>query len=157
MRTMHKVNLTAPELRSAANVAIERRIDSIRRGLNVQKHVESHSWNNWDGEINGAAAELAVAKYFNVHWDCGVGTFKAPDVGNFQVRSTIYPNGKLIFRPNDSPEDIFILVICDTPVYNIIGYISGSEAIECGRIDTKYGNKAWFVDQDFLKDIKDLL
>lgn len=152
-----KINLTAPELRVAANVAVERRIDSIRKGLNSQKHVDGHSWNCWDGEINGAAAELAVAKLFDVHWNCGVGTFKAPDVGSFQVRSTTYPNGKLIFRPNDSESDLFILVICDTPVYNIVGYIKGRDAMECGRVDTKFGNKAWFVDQEFLRNIKDLI
>lgn len=154
---MIKINLTAPELRVAANVAIERRIDSIRKGLNSEKHVEGHSWNCWDGEINGAAAELAVAKLFDVHWNCGVGTFKAPDVGGLQVRSTTYPNGKLIFRPNDNPEELYILVICDTPVYNIIGYLSGEDAMACGRVDTKYGKKAWFVDQEYLNDIRNLI
>jgi hypothetical protein len=96
---------------------------------------------------------MAVSKMLNVHWDHGVGTFKAPDVGNYQVRSTTYPNGKLIFRPNDNPQDIYILVVCDTPVYNVIGFIHGEDAMVVGDIDETHGAKAWFVPQGKLQDI----
>lgn len=153
---MIKVHLTAPELRSAATVAIERRIDSIKRGLDVKKHATKTSWNDWNHDINGAAAEMAVAKMLNVHWNHGVGTFKSPDVGDLQVRSTTYADGNLIVRPNDADESLYILVVCDTPVYNVIGFIGGADAKRVGTINEKFGAPAWFVPQSKLFDIEDL-
>jgi len=74
-------------------------------------------------DVEGAAAEMAVAKYFGVYWYPSVNSGKAADVKNFQVRSTNHKNGKLIVRENDEKNEQYILVTCNVQKFNIIGWI----------------------------------
>lgn len=60
--------------------------------------------------IIGAMGELAVAKVLGVPWEKHLNTFKAPDVGEFQVRARPQAYQELLFRPDDNPEEIYILV-----------------------------------------------
>ncbi len=64
--------------------------------------------------------EYALAKILGKPWEPRVNTFHAPDVGNLQVRSTIYTAGKLILRPGDPPGN-YVLVITQPPKFKIAG------------------------------------
>lgn len=61
--------------------------------------------------IIGALGELATAKVLGIPWEKSINTFKAPDVGGFQVRTATQSHQGMIFRPgDDNPDDIFICV-----------------------------------------------
>jgi len=147
------VILSHPEIYIAAQVGIMRNVASCQRDLPpVGRSAEAHNDAQWSMDINGAHAELAVAKAYNVYWNPSVRIGKATDVGRVQVRSTSRANGRLIKRPNDSDDDIFLLVHCKRPKFQLIGWLYGREA----KVERFYkpadqsGGEAWWVDADSL-------
>lgn len=133
-----------------ATVGVTRRIASLRRG-------ETNKVNNldfgWHSDIEGALAELALAKYLNVFWDGSVNTFKKPDAGGFQVRHTQYANGCLIVRAGDDPKQRYCLVTGTHPDYTICGWVQGEEAREDAFLrNPGESYQAWFVPQERLHD-----
>lgn len=138
---MNEVFLTGTELMVAALVGEMRRVTSIKEGYNKHKHAEK---SDWATDIDGASAELAFAKKRNIYWNASNRTFKDPDVGTWQVRSTTHTDGHLIIRPNDVYlAERFALVITDAPVYRIVGFITAGEA----RADKYWRGDAWWVPQ----------
>jgi hypothetical protein len=123
-----KVTLTPYELRMAATVGVNRRIDSIAKGVKDQIPLESIP--RWEIDVEGACAEVAVAKALGLFWDGSVGTFRRPDLhGRIQVRlcrNRRYPS--LVVRPKDNDSDIFVLVLGSAPNYEIVGMIEGGRA-----------------------------
>ena len=95
---MIPIILTQAEMWTACLVGLTRRLVSMRKGLDKYKHTP---FSNFQTDIEGAIAEQCFAKYTRQYWSCSVNSFKEPDVGEWQVRSTTYPSGHLIVRPND--------------------------------------------------------
>lgn len=104
-------------------------------GIRVRESIKNGNKDKAEGrqadrlryDIVGCCCEIAAAKALKVEWVPTVNTFKAPDVGGFQVRGTEWPNGKLVFRPGDYEDDTFILVTgCDLE-YNVWGWMTGYE------------------------------
>jgi len=145
------VVLSEDEMYRAAKVGCHRRIASIFARREDNKRTTKDPWQT---DIEGAAAELAFAKYLGVEWNEGVDTFKAPDVGELQVRSTELPYGSLIIRPDDKNDDeIFVLVTGSCPVYRPIGWM------RCGDCKQQqwWRQDAWFVPQSApLRDLEEL-
>lgn len=84
---------------------------------------------NWNDDIEGAAAECALAKAIDSYWAPAIDVFKTqPDVGKFEVRYTALKNGKLIVRESDSDSSFFVLVVGSFPDYDVVGGMLGSEA-----------------------------
>jgi len=111
----------------------------------------------WHTNIEAACAEAATGKYYNIFWDGSVDTFKAPDVGEFQVRHTFHEHGDLIIYKSDDPKLFFILVTGKTPTFRIRGYILGKD----GMVDKywyppKANYPAWFVPQGALRWVGEL-
>lgn len=149
------IELSNYEIYSAGVVGLRRRIDSIDRKL---KGKFGFNGDTWSTDIDGALGELAVAKMFNVYWDAGVGTFKAPDVDRFQVRSTKLPNGCLIIRDNDNEDSIFILVTGEPPILTVAGWIKAED----GKLDKwkrapNGRSESWFVPRTALHPMEELL
>lgn len=149
----------------AAIVGCRRRIASIYDDLDDDKGTYNPNC-PWMTDIEGAAAERALAKYMGVPWNGGVNTFKAPDVATFQVRSTTLGHGSLILRHRDKkPDEIYVLVIgeckrrepSDRPhggKYIPIGWMTCREAKtpRWWRTD----KNAWFVEQGALHDLTEI-
>ena len=88
-------------------------------------------------------------------WDFSVNTFKKPDVGKIQIRHTTRNSVKLIVRPDDSDEEIFVLVTGEIPEFTIRGYMRGCEAKQDQFIDNPGGGKpCWMVPQDDLRPVR---
>jgi hypothetical protein len=122
-----KIELTLDEVYYGANVGVMRSMDSIRGGFNKPSFYKARDWNI---DIDGALAEMAVAKMLNEYWGGHIKSFKNADVSDqFQIRSTNYKNGKLVFREADKEDYIYILVITDCPFYTVVGGISGKRAV----------------------------
>ena len=150
----HNVTLNWYEAAMASDVGRMRRLSSIKAGLVDKAAMYSPGWSE---DVEGACAELALAKYLNIHWDGSVNTFKSrPDVGNLEVRVTTYPSGRLIVRPSDSDEAIYALVVGVCPNYRIVGCISGKDAKQPQWLtapDHKGRPEAYFVPQDQLSPV----
>jgi hypothetical protein len=147
--------LTEVEMYEAGQLGLRRTIKSRARFLDTGKHGEHP--NQWEIDILGAMAEKAVAKGLGVYCEPTVNTFHAPDVGPLQVRSTCYPNGKLIIRPGDPPGN-YVLVITRPPVFRIAGVyqFSGQGQPEHLSQPDQTRPTCWAIPQDELKDIHSL-
>lgn len=139
------MELALGEVYQAASVGILRRIESRRLNLSGGRAMNGNGWTN---DIEGACAELALAKYLGVYWNGGVNTFKAGDVGKFQVRYSQYYDARLVVRTNDAPGDIYVLVVGGEGNYTLVGWCAGERAREVGSWENPNGYEyAWWVDQ----------
>lgn len=152
------VMLGWPQVTIAVWVGAMRNIASLRQGL---RH--SHGYDGSDGwsiHIEGAAAEMAVAKFLGLYWEGGVNTFKQGDVGDLQVRWTDKESGRLLIRPRD-PLAIYVLAVGRIPEFRVVGWFEYLSARDL-RDDwlTDFGNpirpKVHGVPQFHLRDIEEL-
>jgi hypothetical protein len=151
------VTLTALEIGIAAGIGCTRQIESRsqRRVDHSGKGVELL----WEHDINGAIGEYVVAKSLNVFPDVRLGTFKLPDIGKLQVRTTVYSNGSLLVRTHDSPDDYFVLVVGvrnQLFTYRIAGCLRGYDAMQPQWLTDKGNGREpqYFVPQSALEPFK---
>lgn len=111
-----------------------------------------------DDDIVAAAAEMVVAKLYNVYFLPTVGTFKAPDIGwRTQVRHTKRTEGSLIIRESDDDAHNFFLVIGDLGSLCVCGWMAGADARQERWMRRPNGRPpAWFVPQADLNDLGDI-
>ena len=147
------VTLSELEMSIAAGIGCTRQIESRskRRVDSSGKGVEAL----WEYDINGAIGEYVVAKSLNVFPDLRLGTFKLPDIGKLQVRTTLYDNGCLLVRTYDSSDDLFALVVCvrnQLFTYRIAGCLRGYEAMQPQWLTDKGNGREpqYFVPQSAL-------
>ena len=154
---MADVTLSYAEVTLAAHVGVMRRISAIKRGRkgNYDCVNERDGW-TWD--IRGAIAECAVAKHTGTYWFGKIDDLSHGDVGDLEVRSTVWPTGHLLIHPEDPDDKKFILVLENNlPVCTLAGWIYGHE----GKDDTYWTTKkiqgkdrsAFFVPQKSLRPV----
>lgn len=120
------ITLAWHEYAMAAEIGKLRQLASIRRS---SKDNHGFAGLGWSEHIEGACGELAVCKYLGVYWDGGIDTFKGADLGfGIQVRTRSKHYYELIFRNDDSDDDIYVLVTGQCPTYTVRGFIQGSDA-----------------------------
>lgn len=120
-----EVVLTWHEVLMASEIGRMRKITALRKGSANNHGFAGAGWNE---DIEGACAELAVAKALGTYWEGGIDTFKAGDVGGLQVRWTPSHSNSLIVRPQDPDEDRFVLVTGVCPRYVVHGWLTGRDA-----------------------------
>ena len=140
-----KILLSWHELKIAAWVGATRQAEAIRLGLPDRHGFEG------DGKsihISGACGEMAYAKGVNKYWGGDVNTFKQPDVYGVQVRTRSETWHDLIVRQADKPEEYYVLVIDQSPVFIVVGGIFGHAARREEWYQSHGGRPpAWFVPQ----------
>jgi len=151
-----EITLSTPELFVGASVGNMRRIASMQNGNNKNKHAHK---SDWATDADGACAEMAASKYYGIYWEPHVNVFhERPDLSNgYNVRSTCHASGRLIIRPNDSEDHLFILVICKAPTFRLVGAIVGKVGKQVDffqKGDFGEGD-AWWVPQDWLAELPD--
>jgi len=147
-----RIELTDAEIRISVTVATDRIISSLRKG-----HKQKHGYdggNLWEVNVNGAAAELAYAKFRKEYFSASVDTYKDADHGEVtQIRWTKHTRGKLIIREDDNPEHYYVLVVSPLPKMYISGFIKGSEVED--KYKTNFGIEGrplvWAIPQDKLR------
>ncbi len=149
------LQLTEQEMLEAGLIGLQRTIKSRVQCLDRAKH--GLVPNEWEIDILGAMAERALAKALDVYPGLGVNTFHAPDVGDLQVRSTLYATGKLILRPGDAP-GTYVLVITQPPKFKIAGiyqFTGKGDPADWAAPDQKRPG-CWAVPQDRLASLETL-
>ncbi len=128
------VSLTKEEIELGCNIAEQRAL--FFKKIHARDNYGYHTYPRDLKEKNAKEsvwAEQSVAKLLNYPFPpMENGERKSPDVGNcIHVRSTYYPEGKLIIRPDDSPEYPYVLVIRNRiPNFLIAGYMMGIDAMK---------------------------
>lgn len=153
---MNFVHLTPAEIMMAATIGIMRQATNIRDDR--KDRYGASEKNGWQLHVEGALGEAAVAKGLNIFWNGSIGTFKAPDVADLQVRSTTWSSGSLIIHKADSSKEIFILVTGVNGSYVLRGWMYGADAKnEKYWKDPKKENRfAYFVPQSDLEPMSKL-
>lgn len=123
-----RVRLSWTEILLAADVGIMRNVQSLRGRWTPS--AEQGFENSWTPNIEGAAGEMAVAKYLAVYWGGIVGDPKADDVGEYQVRTNASRRlDDMILRPGDRKDRIWISVLSFLPEFVICGWIAGRDGM----------------------------
>lgn len=118
------VKLTWPEVIQSALSGVMRLVSSRKHHF-IDKAKKGTGWNN---DIIGNLGETAFAKYSNLYNSFSINSFKLPDVGHVQVRSTSYPDGHLIIATHDPDHDPYVLMIGECEDWTIAGWITGRQA-----------------------------
>lgn len=148
-----RITLEWYEYSIAAEVGKLRTMTAIRHGIPSKYGASSNAWTD---DIEGAAAEMAVAKYLGVYWGGSMETFKAADISEkIQVRQTKYESGRLIVRSEDRDDHVYVLVTGTIPNLTIHGWIEGSEAKQDIYLDSPNDRPpAYFIPQSQLQPVE---
>jgi len=148
------VSLTMSELRIAAEVGVQRHMNNLRDNRH-NAHGLNRADDNWSKDIDGAGAEMAVAKHYGIYW-CS-GRRGDDDVGPLQVRNTVHRDGHLAMYEKDKPERAYILAIGLDGVFKLVGWLPGHEGkVETFWKKTPRGTMAFWIPQSALRPIVEL-
>lgn len=151
----HDIVLSPGEYLMAANVGCFRHSESLQFNRKDNHGLEPDA-DLLGIHVLGAAGELAVARVLGRYWGGDVSTFKRADLGrSVQVRTGSKPSHSLIIRPDDSPEDVYVLVTGTPTRLRVHGWIRGAEARKDEWVRAHAGRPpAWFVPQSALRPLK---
>jgi hypothetical protein len=154
------VVLSEAEQRLASFIGKARHLSSRKQGIKDLRRGDKPA-DLIDRE--GAAAEIAFCKAFNIYPDLDVGDKKVVDCTlssghTVDVKWTSRPEGMLITVPWKKPKvDIFALVIGTMPEYRIAGWMLATELIKEERLRFVGNNNVYAATQGELVDPKSLL
>jgi len=118
---------------STGDFALAGQLGHERTAEAVQAHRPGRAGarpNNLAQDINGAAAEIAFARAIGADLSQSNTPDQGPDVAGYHVRSTDWPQGKLIVRPGESPDNDYVLLVGFGLTWRIVGSIRGREAMQ---------------------------
>lgn len=138
------------EIQTAAINAVCRCIEAKRKDA---KDVHGYDGKrSWTDNIEGTAAEVAFAKYWNVYWEGGINTYKTKgDVCGVEVRwtSSDRPERFLIVRNDDPKDRVYVLVSGTAPDMYLEGWLDAAK-IDWENLPKRNPGKrepAWFIDR----------
>jgi hypothetical protein len=123
---MIPVDLTWPEILLAANAGVMRRVNAVRKARQ-DRYGPRPLAGLWTEDINGALAEMALAKHLNAFWSGTVGRVDTSDVGPLHVRSKVEREHRLVILPNDPDDGIFVLVLVSVPTCHVCGWMRAGD------------------------------
>lgn len=146
-----RITLSPDEMRLACHHGVERYVSAMTRSANPKPNVDQPI-NRIEVDLLSCMAELATAKALNLYWS-GVKGINAYDVGEYEVRSTKHLHGKLIIRENDKRNQKVLLVTCEPPHFNIVGFITASKGRQDNWVFKGERDSCWMVPQSALEKI----
>lgn len=124
---MTAIRLTIDQARLAAYGGADRRLEQL---YGRRAGTRDLTGNLWQMDIEACSAEEAFAIHQGVFWTPTRLPDPDGDVGAWQVRHTLRPDGGLIVKRTDRADARFVLVIGQLPVFNVIGWIDGADAMQ---------------------------
>lgn len=121
-----RVTLDSYEMQLAAQVGMQRKLESMRkRSRNrTRDAADDDRIDTWGGYVEGAAAELAFAKWKGVAWRGGFSEGKESGVDGVQVRL----DSRLCVGKDAADDQVFVLMSGSGDVYDIVGWCRGCDA-----------------------------
>ena len=151
------VTLTWAEMKLGGDVGLMRRVSAIIRER--KEPFGQPEINEYDRDVLGSQAELAVAKGMNLFWSGALGDLRAKDVGGIlQVRANKRKHHRLTLHKSDPDDDPFVCVYCDAPRFYLLGWTFGKDGkrVEYWG-DGLPGRPAFFVPLDKLRPMPELV
>lgn len=151
--TAFSVSLEPYEVRLGEMVGRARHDSAIASGRRDRLHKPADSI---AGNIAGALAEVAVAKWGRTYWSGSVSTYSdGADVDDWiQVRSSHYKSAHLLVHADDRDDQAFVLVVTAClPVLSLRGWLWGREA---KRPEWQRANTDHWVPQSSLRPMAEL-
>lgn len=102
-------------------------------------------------------AEIAAAKYFGIpNYKLQINKFKAQaDIGNrIEIKHTRWLDGHLILQARDRVDDLAVLVVGESPIYHVKGWIP-IRAAKTSRFKHDK-TESWWVSQINLNSMENL-
>jgi hypothetical protein len=119
------ITLTPHNLFMAGLIGISRHVKGAHK---LGQYGVDNSKTGWQINCDGAAGEMAVAKWLGIFYDGAIGNFRAKDAAEYQVRTNPNDWGDLILHPKDADDDLFILVLSHaSPTFQLRGWLQGKE------------------------------
>lgn len=151
------VQLSDVEIRHAWICADHIMTESHKKGL--KDRVAANGNSPWNAVLIGVVGEIAFAKALGVYYTSTEGSFKLPDVENFQIRTTNRKYGRLLVKQNDDLDYIYVFVTwnMNTNLCKIVGWLRGHDAAKKQYLDDfgSGGKPVWAVPQKILKPFSD--
>lgn len=165
------ITLCWSEMLFSALAGILFQLFCLSRGTPDSHYGGSKGERPWEAHIEGAAAELVVARYLGTYWNRphAVGHKKVGDGLGYEVRSTPYHTGHLIVhkpdveKGHDLPDSPFVLVTGKLPTLTIRGWQWAREMqlddywCEEGDKNGAVTEDSFWYPQEGLRDIRTLL
>lgn len=151
---MTTIRLDWHEVFHAASGGVLRRIQALKN----DKPTRFEPRDPWGTDIEGACAEMAVAKTLGRYWHAIVNNPNGlpGDAGVYQVRSTTHESGQLVVYEHDDAAAIFVLVTGRVPVFTVRGWLRGGLARRAEWWREKAKVPAYFVPQQELREMSEL-
>jgi len=116
--TAMRIDIPSDILKQVTAIA-ERRNAENRAAGQADGLVAKHNKSSVDADVEGALGEYAVATALQLDWDGAFKSYEAwqqwrtdgHDVSGLEVRTTTYPNGRLIVQPSNKNDVPYILVV----------------------------------------------
>jgi hypothetical protein len=133
-----------------------RHIHSTSRQINLEGKAGANP--TLDIDIQHSAAWIGLCKVCDREPELKINQFhKGADSQAF-VRSTSYPTGRLIVREDDRDHDLFVLAIGKDREWTYIGFLTGVEAKQLGRLYSENGRPdCWMVAQTHLRPMSEFV
>jgi hypothetical protein len=155
------MELTEQQLWRGLYVGTLRRCSGIMHKKNFadQKGYETEIYMN---DAIGGVSECAFQIRTGLEWHNLDYQDSRSDVGGYQVRSTYWPNGRLLYhfkdRGKDYPGDIYVFVTCfQLPIVVFRGWAYGQEVLDANDIqELQPGRPVYTLPQVRLHDMRTL-
>lgn len=156
-----KVTLTLMEQRLAKALARWRQDTQRENGVTDRRVSEKHEV---DIDLEGAGAELALARVLNVYPDLdntpSEEDLVTRDGRRVDVKATRYSSGRLLAVPwkRGHPADVYVLMVGKFPTYRIAGWIPREELFQDANLQD-FGSgkvKGYALPQEKLRPIGSL-
>jgi len=140
---------------------VQRRINALRQNFKNRGGDADHRTGReaWGLDVEGAAAEMAVAKGLNrfMPFIINTSTAKDDDLNGIHVRSTPYAQGHLLIYKDDFDEKPYVLAVGAIPRFNLKGFCLGKDGKQQKYFRQTLDGNAFWVPQDQLKSIERLM
>lgn len=150
------VNLTWSEVMHAALVGVQRHGHALRRGHRHRQGFDPDI--GWQGHIEGACGECALAKWLGVYWSGDVADSDADDVGPYQVRTAARDTDRLRLHSWDKDHKPYILALGIAPRFRLAGWLYARDGKKPDYwCDPTHKNRpAFFIPQNVLSPMSEL-
>lgn len=153
------IKLTYSEMQVACLIASQRQIQNMKFKAKGAHGNTFSDMDSFSKHVMGCIGEMAAAKYLNKYWCGAIGDYNAGDVGNYQVRSTMYKKDtRLILHPEDEGEAWVLALVNADCSCDLLGWTDAKSGKNkdywCDY--GKTGRPAFFVPQSALQPMETL-
>jgi len=155
-----RITLNEAEQKLALYLAKARYLNARNNGT---KDLKVGGQSNEETDLEGIAGELVACKFFNVYPDTETNLKDLPKYdlltskgSRVDVKTTKYKNGRLLATLNKKvcEVDIYVLVIGNFPVYDVVGWAKSEELIADQNIMNLGRGDGYALSQDQLRAFK---